>query len=254
MARVRRHPGRRGGTQDVQGRRRRDRRNRCRNAARRMHWPPLHSPRQVVVRTYNKFGVAPRELATALETARSILNSAAIDLVWRECGPVRRPARPERELIVRIVAAPAQAEPESLGYSLVDIRQRSGSLATIFADRVESMATAAEFDPGVLLGRTIAHELAHLLIGTTEHSAHGLMRARWNTRRARSRSPAGLGAVSRRRDTDAAGTRGARAAATRARDSRRGGRRASVRDHWNRPPPRARFLETVSSSASASEC
>ena len=80
------------------------------------------------------------------------------------------------------MAAPAQAEPESLGYSLVDVRYRAGSLATIFADRVESMATAAAFDPGVLLGRTIAHELAHLLIGTTEHSVHGLMRARWDAR------------------------------------------------------------------------
>jgi hypothetical protein len=136
---------------------------------------------QVVVRTYNKLGVAPRELATALETARAILNGAAIDLVWRECGPCDDRPGP-RELIVRIVAASAQAEPESLGYSLVDVRQRSGTLATIFADRVESMATAADFDPGVLLGRTIAHELAHLLIGTTEHATHGLMRARWDTR------------------------------------------------------------------------
>jgi hypothetical protein len=136
---------------------------------------------QVVVRSYNKLGVAPRELAGALETARAILSGASIDLVWRECGPCDDRPGP-RELIVRIVAAPAQAVPESLGYSLVDIRQRSGSLATIFGDRVESMAAAAGFDPGVLLGRTIAHELAHLLIGTTEHSTHGLMRARWTAR------------------------------------------------------------------------
>ena len=136
---------------------------------------------QVIVRTYNRLDVAPRELATALETARAILGGAAIGLVWRECGPCDDPPS-ARELIVRIVAAPAQAEPESLGYSLVDVRYRAGSLATIFADRVESMATAAAFDPGVLLGRTIAHELAHLLIGTTEHSTEGLMRARWNTR------------------------------------------------------------------------
>jgi hypothetical protein len=136
---------------------------------------------QVVVRTYNRFGVEPRELATALETARAILGGAALDLVWRECGPCDEGPGP-RELIVRLVAAPAQAEPESLGYSLVDVRQRSGSLATIFANRVESMATAASFDPGILLGRTIAHELAHLLIGTTEHSTHGLMRAHWNAR------------------------------------------------------------------------
>jgi hypothetical protein len=136
-------------------------------------------PNQVVVRSYNKFGVAPHELATALKTARAILGGASIDLVWRECGPCDDRPGP-RELIVRIVAAPAEAEPESLGYSLVDVRQRSGSLATIFADRVQSMATAADFDPGVLLGRTIAHELAHLLMGTTGHSTHGLMRAHWN--------------------------------------------------------------------------
>jgi hypothetical protein len=136
---------------------------------------------QLVVRPYNRSGVAPRELAKALETARAILSGAAIDVVWRECDPCTGALGP-RELIVRIVAAPARAEQHSLGYSLVDVRQRSGSLATIFADRVESMATAAGFDPGVLLGRTIAHELAHLLIGTTEHSARGLMRARWETR------------------------------------------------------------------------
>ena len=136
---------------------------------------------QVVVRTYNEFGVAPRELATAIGTARAILSGAAIDLVWRGCGPCDEAPGP-RELIVRIVAAPAQAKPESLGYSVVDVQQRSGRLATILANRVEAMAAAASFDPGVLLGRTIAHELAHLLIGTTEHSAHGLMRAHWNTR------------------------------------------------------------------------
>jgi hypothetical protein len=136
---------------------------------------------QVVVRTYNKFGVAPRELATALETARAVLSGAAIDLVWRECDPCDDALGP-RELIVRMVAAPAQAEPGSLGYSVVVVQERSGTVATIFANRVESIATAADFDPGVLLGRTIAHELAHLLIGTTEHSAHGLMRAQWDRR------------------------------------------------------------------------
>jgi hypothetical protein len=138
---------------------------------------PLADP--VVVRTYNRVGVESHELATALETARAILAGAAIDVVWRECGQCEEVPGP-RELIVRIMAAPAQAEPESLGYSLVDVQQRNGTLATIFANRVESMATAAAFDPGVLLGRTIAHELGHLLMGTTEHSTRGLMRAHWD--------------------------------------------------------------------------
>jgi hypothetical protein len=141
--------------------------------------PAARREAQVDVRTYDRFGVAPGELVTALETVRAILSGASIDLVWRECGPCDDRPRPH-ELIVRIVAAPAEASPESLGYSLVDVRQRSGSLATIFAERVESLARAADVDPGVLLGRTIAHELAHLLIGTTEHSSRGLLRAHWS--------------------------------------------------------------------------
>lgn len=136
---------------------------------------------RVVVRTYDQVGVAPRELATALETARAILSRAAIDLVWRNCGPCDE-ARWPRELTVRIAAASAQTESGPLGYAVVNVRQRSGSLATILADRVESMASAAEIDAGILLGRAIAHELAHLLLGTTEHSAHGLMRANWTAR------------------------------------------------------------------------
>jgi hypothetical protein len=136
---------------------------------------------QVVVRTYDMAGVAPRELAAALETAREILSRVGIDIVWRECGPCADTPAP-RELVVRIAAAPAQAERHSLGYSLVDVDQRSGTLATIFADRVESIAAGAQFDPGVLLGRSIAHELGHLLMGTTEHSKQGLMRARWDPR------------------------------------------------------------------------
>jgi hypothetical protein len=141
--------------------------------------PVARREAQVDVRTYNRFGVAKGELATALETVRTILSGASIDLVWRECG--RCDDRPgPHELIVRIVAAPAEASPESLGYSLVDVRQGSGSLATIFAERVESLASAAAVDPGVLLGRTIAHEIAHLIIGTTEHSTRGLLRAHWS--------------------------------------------------------------------------
>jgi hypothetical protein len=136
---------------------------------------------RVVVRTYNRLGVPPRELSSALQTARAILSGAAIDLVWRECGPCDEVPGP-RELIVRMVEAPPQAEPESLGYSLIDVKQQNGSLATIFASRVESLAASVRFDPGVLLGRTIAHELAHLLIGTTDHSIHGLMRAHWDAR------------------------------------------------------------------------
>jgi len=31
-----------------------------------------------------------------------------------------------------------------------------------------------------LLGRAVAHEIGHLLMGTNQHSASGIMRARWS--------------------------------------------------------------------------
>jgi hypothetical protein len=49
----------------------------------------------------------------------------------------------------------------------------------VYADRVQAMAALAGVDMGERLGRVIAHEIAHLLIGTNDHSARGLMRGGW---------------------------------------------------------------------------
>jgi hypothetical protein len=49
----------------------------------------------------------------------------------------------------------------------------------VFADRVQAMAALAGVDAGELLGRVMAHEIAHLLIGTHDHSPRGLMRGEW---------------------------------------------------------------------------
>lgn len=90
----------------------------------------------------------------------------------------QQPPRPD-ELIVRLLAALAADASEALGYSMIDVELRRGWLATIFVNRVDRLAAAARTDGGQLLGRAIAHELAHLLLGTSRHSARGLMRAHW---------------------------------------------------------------------------
>ena len=86
---------------------------------------------------------------------------------------------------VLIVAAPPTSEPGSLGFSYVDVERRSGTLATVFADRVNALAAIAGGhlvdSGGQLLGRAMAHEIGHLLLGTTHHADRGLMRGRWTT-------------------------------------------------------------------------
>jgi hypothetical protein len=56
----------------------------------------------------------------------------------------------------------------------------TGTLATIYLDRVEWLALVAGVDAGTVLARAIAHEIGHLLLGTTAHSRHGLMRPVWS--------------------------------------------------------------------------
>lgn len=150
----------------------------------------------LIVRTYNTFGVAPHRMALARRAAEAILRDAAIAVVWRTCPVAGWTPEPStrsscdaaveaQEVIVRLVGANARVGADWLGYSFVNVEARSGVLATVFADRVERLSDRLDIDAGTLLGRAIAHEIAHLLLGTSGHSPGGLMRADWGAARAR---------------------------------------------------------------------
>jgi hypothetical protein len=47
-------------------------------------------------------------------------------------------------------------------------------------DRVLNLARNLEIDHPLLLGRTIAHEIGHLLLATSTHGGSGLMREVWS--------------------------------------------------------------------------
>jgi multidrug efflux pump subunit AcrA (membrane-fusion protein) len=53
-------------------------------------------------------------------------------------------------------------------------------LITIDPRLVRNVAAKAAADPSTVLGRALAHELGHLLMGTAEHSPRGLMRELWS--------------------------------------------------------------------------
>jgi hypothetical protein len=69
---------------------------------------------------------------------------------------------------------------DTLGYSYVDKVAHTGVLSTVLVDRVGRLASSTASDPATLLGRAMAHEVGHLLLGTAVHSADGLMRAHWS--------------------------------------------------------------------------
>jgi hypothetical protein len=136
----------------------------------------------LVVHLYDATGLSASELEVARVDAGHALTSIGIEPIWRPChagGCIPRPK--PHDVVIRIVKSGPWSVEGSLGFSTIDTREQRGTLATILADRVQTMAAEAGVERGALLGRVMAHEIGHLLLGTTSHGRRGLMRARWST-------------------------------------------------------------------------
>ena len=81
----------------------------------------------------------------------------------------------------------------ALGESMLDREQRGGVLMTIDVFPVRAVAEQAFTAVPTLLGRAIAHEIGHLLLGSAEHPRSGLMRALWSRDELRGLKPAHWG-------------------------------------------------------------
>ena len=106
------------------------------------------------------------------------------------------PLREGTEFMLRLLpsadpAAGGSARRVTMGTSLIDHDARAGALTTVDPRLVRDIAHEAATDPAALLGRTIAHEIGHLLLGHTGHSRRGLMRALWSQDEIRGIKPAG---------------------------------------------------------------
>ena len=157
---------------------------------------------RVGVRVYDNGTMPATDQTVALRAAAGVLAAAGIDVMWLHCEDDASQAPPSRagfggqgnsrvcetpvvgsQLSVRLVRLPGTPSARGqlqLGYSLVDTTAGEGTLATIYVDRVHWLAGQAGADAAVLLGFAIAHEVGHLLLGTSAHAASGLMRAVWS--------------------------------------------------------------------------
>lgn len=152
----------------------------------------------VVIRTYDASGLPEADLDAALAAAFAILEDAGVPVARLSCDqpdeaarlhPCRAPLAPH-ELSLRLVRLPPDGiGPVTLGYSLVETPAGFGSLATVYVDRVARLAAAARVDVPTVLGRAIAHEIGHLLLGTNAHARAGVMRAVWSPEAVRASTP-----------------------------------------------------------------
>jgi hypothetical protein len=143
---------------------------------------------------YSFPGVSPWVLQEAEKEAGRLLQSVAIELKWNDCNlqvinPGCASPRILTDLVVRFIPkALPQATTSALG-----IAGPSAGYATafIFYDRVLGLRTQTRSMP-VMLGRVLAHEIAHLLLPREGHSDVGLMRGQWSADDLRITSSAGL--------------------------------------------------------------
>ena len=146
------------------------------------------SPVALTVRLYNTAAVPADQLASARLAADVILRDTGLTVTFRPCGqfaggtdscdePLKR-----SEVVVRIIDAPtfnATLHPEAYGVTYIVKDTNRGWLASLFADRIGAAAQRVGVDAGTLLGRVMAHEIGHLLLGIDYHGAAGVMRADW---------------------------------------------------------------------------
>jgi hypothetical protein len=145
----------------------------------------------LTVRVFNAAQLGAQDLTRAERTATAVFERVDMITRWRSCAsaaesqgapPACTQSLAPGEVIVRLLGdTPSRdGDPWSLGHSYVDTEARAGVLATVFVNRVTATARRVRADRATLLGRAIAHEIGHLLFGTTAHSSTGLMRARWS--------------------------------------------------------------------------
>ncbi len=165
----------------------------------------------VVIRSYNYAGVPEAELARARATAGRIFEQAGIEVRFVDCETssiVNRPSsivdereclaplREGSEFVLRLRSSAGDSPASvprniAMGSTIVDHDSGIGALTTVDPTLVAAIAHTASADYATLLGRAIAHEIGHLLMGHSRHSRNGLMRAIWSQEELRGMRPAG---------------------------------------------------------------
>lgn len=145
---------------------------------------PLLTALALTIRLYDLTGLPAGTWQDAIGVASTTLQQAGIDAQWVDCAAVApashcQEALTAAELVLRVRHAPLHRGTQALGDAIVDPRAGRGTVATLYANRIAATAASSGVETSVVLGRALAHEVGHLLLGNPSHSPTGLMRAHW---------------------------------------------------------------------------
>jgi hypothetical protein len=138
----------------------------------------------VDVRTYVQ-ARARFSLAAATREASAIMRRAGVKTRWRDCtdNPACTQMYDSAELIIRIkdgevLPGERASDQMVLGEAMLDDSGR-GVFADVMVARVLAFVRRAPAQRDRMLGRVLAHEISHLLLGNRNHTPAGLMRRVW---------------------------------------------------------------------------
>jgi hypothetical protein len=130
----------------------------------------------IVIHLDDKAGVPGRVLSSARAEVEDVFQAAGIRITWKE-GPAPADAEgsagghPAVTVMLGTMESPCAGSGCTLGLAVLNRRT-----AIVFSNRVDELARRHPIDPGIILGRVIAHEIGHLLLPPGRHAHHGLMR------------------------------------------------------------------------------
>jgi len=145
---------------------------------------------------YNEAGVSAEQVSAAEEVVSEVLQPAGIELTWNDCTVIRSasgsvsspcdtsgtPHLPTDFVLYFVGPLEehfAWVNRHALGYSVIPANHALATMAYVSYSRVAKLSLYTSAEVAELLGLAVAHEMAHLLLGSRDHANQGLMRASW---------------------------------------------------------------------------
>jgi hypothetical protein len=141
---------------------------------------------QLIVSVHNDAHAPVGALTSAETTASRIFREAGLKVEWMNCvevgnhgpaSPCTRAAYPTY-LHLRIVSRARNLPAATFGIAYLSA-DGSGCYSSVFLEPIAHLHASTGEGVGPVLGHVMAHEIAHLLLGTNSHAAEGIMRAQW---------------------------------------------------------------------------
>lgn len=155
---------------------------------------PPETGLKIEIHIYNYSSIPDEMLARAEQETTRIFVHIGVGAIWRVCPRTSKeavhnracalpdaPTRLTLRLLTNSMADALQIGSDIFGSALLPDNEGFGVVANVYADRVRELANCKDCI-GVILGRVIAHELGHLLLGKNGHSAAGIMHTPWRAK------------------------------------------------------------------------